>query len=181
MRLEIHGEKLILRNLRPRFTDEVFAAARESRGGEFTRWMPWCHENYELAETELFIEICEQNRELGKEFNFAIFEKAEGEFAGLVSLNQLDAAQKSFNLGYWIRTSKMKRGLAAEAARLLAATAFRDLDLVRIEILAAVENIASRKTAEKAGAKFEGIARRKLNIGGRTHDAAVFSFTSEDF
>lgn len=181
MQFEISGQKVMLRRLRPRFTAAVFEAARESRGGEFTRWMPWCHENYELAETEAFIEICEQNRELGKEYNYAVFDAADDEFAGLVSLNLFDASHKSFNLGYWIRTSRMKRGLAAEATRLLAECAFRELELNRIEIVAAVENAASRKTAEKAGARFEGIARRRLVIGGRVHDAAVFSFTADDF
>jgi ribosomal-protein-serine acetyltransferase len=55
------------------------------------------------------------------------------------------------------------------------------LPVNRIEILAAVENIASRKAAEKAGAFDEGIPRSRLIIGGRIHDAALFSFVRKDF
>jgi RimJ/RimL family protein N-acetyltransferase len=53
--------------------------------------------------------------------------------------------------------------------------------LCRIEIAVAVENFASRKTAEKSGATREGILRQLLSIGGRQHDAVMFSFVREDF
>jgi RimJ/RimL family protein N-acetyltransferase len=49
-------------------------------------------------------------------------------------------------------------------------------DLNRLEIVAAVENIPSQRVAEKAGAIREGIARSRLFLNGRFHDAAVFSF-----
>lgn len=85
------------------------------------------------------------------------------------------------NLGYWVRTGFQSCGIAHTATELLAKTAFEDLDLNRIEIAAAIENIASHKTAEKAGATREGVLRQLLNIGGRQHDAVMFSFVREDF
>ncbi|HQU82875.1 MAG TPA: GNAT family protein [Pyrinomonadaceae bacterium] len=181
MRTEIFGKNIKLRRLEQSFIPQIFEAAYESRGGEFTRWMPWCHENYEISETRSFTIYSEDCWESASEYNFAIFENSSGDFAGMVSINQFNFQHSLVNLGYWIRISKQNRGIAREAARLLAKIVFEDLEINRIEILAAVENLPSRKTAEKAGAKFEGILRKRLMIGERIHDAALFSFVREDF
>jgi RimJ/RimL family protein N-acetyltransferase len=181
MRTEIKTESLILRKYETDFIPLLFEAAIESSGGEFTRWMPWCHENYFLAESENFIKNSIQNWKNKTEYDFAIFDARDENFVGGVSLNLLNQERKSANLGYWVRTGMQKRGIAHTAVRLLAKTGFDDLGLNRIEIAVAVENYASQKTAEKAGAAREGILRQLLSIGGFQHDAVMFSFVREDF
>jgi ribosomal-protein-serine acetyltransferase len=190
MRTEICGEKIILRAYENAFVPLLFEAALESsRSPEFTRWMPWCHAGYTIEESREFVEKTEANwrdREdvwrAGMQFGYAIFDAEADKFLGGVGLNQPSQIHKLYNLGYWVRPSAQKRGVASRATRLLAQTAFEDLaELNRIEILAAVENTASRKAAEKAGARQEGILRKRLNVGGRIHDAAIFSFIREDF
>ncbi len=181
MRSTIEGKKIILRKYEIDFAELLFEAAIESRGGEFTRWMPWCHENYSLKESEAFIKMLCESWGKGTGFGFAIFDRETGKYLGDVSLNNPDLSHKYFNLGYWIRVSAQNRGIMSEAARFLAKTAFEDLDINRIEILAAIENIPSQKAAEKAGAMREGILRKRLIIGGRIHDGVIFSFVKEDF
>lgn len=181
MRSEIFGKTITLRRLEQSFVPAIFEAARESCGGDFTRWMPWCHENYMVAETESFVKYSEKSWEEAAEYNFAIFDISDNKLSGMVSINQFNSQHNLVNLGYWIRVSKQNRGIASEAAKLLARIVFEDLEINRIEILVAVENIPSQKTAEKAGAKREGILRKRLMIGDRTHDGVLFSFISEDF
>ncbi|HEY0657332.1 MAG TPA: GNAT family protein [Pyrinomonadaceae bacterium] len=181
MRSEIKSENLILRRYEINFAPLLYEAAIESRGGEFSRWMPWCHENYTLEESETFIAASIENWKDRAEYDFAIFDAQNGKFAGGVSLNLFNRERGSANLGYWVRTNRQNRGFAHTAARLLAKTGFEDLNLNRIEIAVAVENYASQKTAEKSGATREGILRKLLSIGGVQHDAAMFSFVREDF
>ncbi len=181
MRDEIKSVNLILRKYEIGFAQLLFEAGTESRGGEFSRWMPWCHADYALAESASFIESGEENWRNETEFNFAIFDAKTNEFLGGVGLNQPNEEHKFYNLGYWIRVSKQNKGTASAAARLLAKTAFEDLPLNRLEILVAVENVASQKAAEKSGARREGILRKRLVISDRLHDAVLFSFTREDF
>ena len=50
----------------------------------------------------------------------------------------------------------------------------------RLEILAAVDNIASQRVAEKAGAIREGIMRNRLVIHGKLYDAVMFSLIPGD-
>ena len=181
MRSEIYGDRIILRAYEKSFAPMLFEAAVESQGGEFTRWMPWCHAAYTLAESESFIDMVAANRRDATEFAFAIFDRKTNEFLGGVGLNQPNEAHKFYNLGYWIRVSCQNRGIASEAARILAQAAFEDLPSHRFEILVAAENIPSQKAAEKAGAAREGLLRRRLVIGGRIHDAVIFSFVRADF
>lgn len=181
MRSEIKSDNIILRKYEMSFAPMLFEAAIESRGGEFSRWMLWCHENYAIEESETYIEKVIENRRSETEFGFAIFDASNSQFLGDVSLNAFNNNHKFYNLGYWIRVSQQKRGIASAATRILAQTGFEDLPINRIEILAAIENTASQKVAEKAGATREGVLRNRLLIGGRIHDAAMFSFIREDF
>lgn len=181
MRSEIIGEKIILRKYEIGFAPLLFEAANESKGGEFSRWMPWCHENYSLADSKTFIEKVEANWKNETQFGFAILDAGSDEFLGGTGLNQPNKIHKFYNLGYWIRASRRNRGIVSEAVRLLAKSGFEDLPVNRIEILTAVENVPSQKAAEKAGARREGILRKRLMIGGRNHDAVIFSFVREDF
>lgn len=181
MRSEIKTENLILRKYEIGFAPLLYEAAIESRGGEFTRWMPWCHENYKIADSQTFIESLEEKWQNEEVFGFAIFDAKTNEFLGGTGLNQPSKIHKFYNLGYWVRVLRQNRGISSEATRILAKTAFEDLPINRIEILMAIENIPSRKAAEKSGAKYEGILRNRLVIGDKVHDAAMFSFVREDF
>ena len=181
MRSGIVGEKIILRKYEIGFAPLLFEAANESKGGDFSRWMPWCHENYTISESKTFIESLEEKWHSGKVFGYAIFDRKTNEFLGGTGLNQPSEIHKFYNLGYWIRVSRQNRGVSSEATRVLAKAAFEDLPINRIEILTAVENVPSQKAAEKSGATREGILRKRLIIGDGVHDAVIFSFVREDF
>jgi hypothetical protein len=70
--------------------------------------------------------------------------------------------------------------VATEAAILVAQFGFQELGLRRVEIVTGVENSASRRVAEKASAHFEGILRRRIKLGDRNIDAAMYSLIPED-
>jgi RimJ/RimL family protein N-acetyltransferase len=57
---------------------------------------------------------------------------------------------------------------------------FAALDLNRIECVIAEDNLPSRRLAERAGARFEGICRNRLMLAGRPVDAALYALTPED-
>ncbi|MGI8494783.1 MAG: GNAT family N-acetyltransferase [Pyrinomonadaceae bacterium] len=181
MRNEIKTGGLILRKYEIAFAPLLFEAASESKGGEFTYWMPWCHESYKIEESSAFVEKTVENWKDETQFGYAILDAETERFVGGIGLNQPNKSREIYNLGYWVRVSEQNRGIASEATRILAKTAFEDLPLNRIEILSAIENIPSQKAAEKSGAAREGVLRKRLVIAGRIHDAVLFSFVREDF
>jgi RimJ/RimL family protein N-acetyltransferase len=165
--------RVVLRPLELADVAEVFRAVRESRA-ELSRWMPWCTPDYDHAAVAEHVVKSQAEREAGVSFEFGIF-GADGEFLGNSGINNVNAQDKYANLGYWIRTPRTRRGYATSAAIELARWGFANTDLNRFEIVASVENVPSQRVAERAGAQREGIARQRLVLGGRVHDAVIYS------
>jgi ribosomal-protein-serine acetyltransferase len=172
--------RVLLRPLAPGDRDPLYAAVDESRE-EVGRWMGWCHPDYALEHTEQWITFCERNwaAEDGDR-DFGLFDAKTGEALGGIGINQFNRVQHFANLGYWVRTSRARRGLATDGVRLLARWGFGTLGLARIEIVAQVDNAASRRVAEKAGCTFEGIARSRIAFRDRHVDAALYSLIPGD-
>ncbi len=162
-----------LRRYRPEDAPALHEAAVESQADVFP-FLPWCHPGYTLEEARAYVDGRGPAFAEETAFAFAI-EDAQGRYLGCVELNQIDHGYRRANLGYWVRSSATGRGVAVEAVRQVARFAFRDTLLQRLEIVCAASNARSRRVAEKAGALFEGLARDRLRLHDRQHDAAVFS------
>ena len=176
--LQLTAPGLTLCLWQPSHADALYEAARESIS-TVGRWLPWCHPGYQREDAASWIERCRSGAEGGEPCAFGVFDD-DGILLGGVGLNRFDSQHRSANLGYWIRTQMQSRGVAARAARRLAAFGFDTLGLCRIEIVAALENLASRRCAEKAGARLEGIARHRLIVNGEPVDAAVYGLLPAD-
>ena len=151
----------------------VWDAAIES-GAELLPWMPWFHPGYHLRESRSWLEMQVAAFRMGTSYEFAI-ESDDGRYLGGCGINQSDPLNRRANLGYWVRTSEARRGVATAAAQLAIAWTFKHTDLVRIEIVAAVENVASQRVAERVGAQREGVLRSRLFVRGQFQDAVVYS------
>lgn len=170
---------LLLRPWQPDDAPALHAAVQESLE-TVGRWLPWCHAGYDLDEAQSWIRHCREGWANDEHFAFGVFERANGALLGSVGLNQRNRMHKSASLGYWVRQSRQGQGIARRAARLAARFGFEKLGLVRIEIVALVDNHASRRTAEQAGAQFECIARHRLWVRDEACDAAVYAVVPED-
>ena len=145
---------------------------------EVRPFAPWCHPELTLEEVRAWLEAQVQAFEAGTAFEFAILAE-DGSYLGSCALNQIESANRRANLGYWVRTSAIRRGVATAAIRQMVRWAFENTDLIRLEIIASTKNVASLRTAEKAGAVREGVLRKRLLLHGIAHDAVVFSFIRE--
>lgn len=154
--------------------DALYAAVRESIP-ELMPWLPFAHPDYCIKETRGWLKKCGIDWKNNIAFNFAIANNGDGTIIGGCGLNQLNTNDLVANLGYWVRTSQSAKGVAPAATRLLAGWGFKALKLKRIEILIAVENRKSLRVAEKTGAYREGVLRNRLRLGGKQHDAVLFS------
>ena len=177
--IKLVKDGILLRPYCPEDAAHMYEAVTESVQ-EARKWLPWCHAGYTLEESENWIKLCGENWDKGAAYEFAVFDSRTGRYLGGCGLNHIDPAYKTANLGFWVRTSQTKHGVATTAAVLLVRFGLTELHLNRIEIIAAVENSKSQRVAEKAGAKREGILRNRIPLDGRAHDAVVFSFIPQD-
>jgi len=179
MHVELIEGPLLVRTYREEDTDALYEAARESIT-EVSMWLPWCHKDYSIEESREFVGTRGKAAADGEWYSFGIFEKENGKFMGGVGLNFINRVHQMANLGYWVRTSAVGRGIATSATKLAARFGFEQLGLHRIEIVVAVPNIASQRVAEKVGAVREGLLRKRLLIRGKSQDAVLFSLIPED-
>ena len=179
MNLELTEGPLLIRPYREADAIALYEAVRESVS-EVSLWLPWCNQNYSIEDSREFIGSRDLASQGDEWHSFGIFEK-HGALLGGVGINFINRVHQLANLGYWVRTSATGRGIATTATRLAARFGFEELGLHRIEIVAAVGNVPSQRVAEKAGAKREGVLRKRLLIRGESLDAVLFSLVPEDF
>jgi len=177
--IELTDGFVLLRPYQTSDIDSQYEAARESIP-EMFEWMSWCHPNYSIEESRTYIESHPEMWEKGTAYEFAITDPASGLYLGGCGINRIDNEWKRANLGYWVRTSQTKKGIATASTLLLAQFVFKELKLNRIEIIVEVGNKASQRVADKAGATKEGILRNGLSKYGNPCDAVLFSLIPQD-
>lgn len=164
---------ITLRFPEPNDIGPLFEAVRESIR-ELHPWAPWCPLTYDLPDAARWVEQQPAAREAGTAFEFVILDD-DARILGCCGINQINAGFRLANLGYWVRSSFTRRGVATAAARRTAEWAFRNTALHRLELLVAVENLASQAVATRAGATLEGRLRCRFVVHGRFQDAFVYS------
>jgi ribosomal-protein-serine acetyltransferase len=167
-----------IRPFREDDAEGLFDSVRESMD-DLIRWMPWCHSEYSISEAREWVERQIDAFKARDEFNFAIVADG-GQMAGVCGINAINRENRLANLGYWVRSSQVRRGIATRATRLLADWAFQNTELNRLEILVAIRNHPSLRVAAKAGAVWEGVLRGRLHHRGEMHDAVLFSIVRTD-
>jgi RimJ/RimL family protein N-acetyltransferase len=156
-----------------------FAEAVRESGATLGKWMSWAHAGYTDSDALSWFSHCTQERANGASHEFGIFDAQSGGFVGGCGLNQFNVANGFCNLGYWVRQSWHRRGAASAAIQALSRVAFSELQLGRVEIVVAVDNIPSLALAAKSGALRECLARNRLKVHGKFTDAYVFSLVPE--
>jgi RimJ/RimL family protein N-acetyltransferase len=176
----MHGQEFLLRPFRHVDVPQFVAAVRESMD-TLGVWMPWAHPGYSAHDAQAWFELCAQNLSTGLSCDIGVYSPDGRELYGSVAINQISPDCAMGNLGYWIRRSRQGQGLATRAAIMMACYGFHRMHLMRIEIIAAEHNHASRRVAEKTGALLECIARNRLIIHGAPCRAAIYSLVPESF
>jgi len=159
---------------------EAFASAVRESVATVGPWLPWCHPGYGTKEARAWIGQCAVRLNMAFSYDVGIFSEDGTALLGSVAINQIDHVHNIGNVGYWVRESMQRQGIATRAARAMAQYGFESLNLTRLEIVAAKDNRASRAVAEKLGATFECVARNRLYVRGEPLDAAVYSLIPGD-
>jgi RimJ/RimL family protein N-acetyltransferase len=177
-RVDLAGGSIVCTPLSLDHAEAQLAAILESTDA-LSGTMPWFHPAFSIDEARSWASWCQQAWDEGTHYEFAITEIG-GRYVGACGLGQVNPNLLHANLQYWIRTSATRKGVASTAARLVSQWGLDSLRLMRIEITMPTSNVASLRTAERAGARLEGVLRNQMRWEDRSHDAYVLSFIADD-
>jgi len=114
----------------------------------------------------------------GGRAGFAIL--LDGAFAGLALAPHLDVDAREGELGYVVSPGARGRGVALDALRTLTAWVVDDLGLLRVELRIDAENAGSKRVAERAGYRREGVLRSVHVKQGARADLEIWSRLAGD-
>lgn len=189
----LHGEEVVDRRALPsrvELTDGVVALRRwqPSDAVEVARacddpltaqWLP-VPAPYTLEDGTIYVsQLTPSLWADGERAELAVTDAASGALLGAAGLKLGQRAVGVGEVGYWTAPWARGRGVAGRAAALLAEWGLTELGLSRVELLADVENLASQRTAEKAGFVREGVARAaRPDRDGTARDMVLMSRTA---
>ena len=178
----IVSERLVIRCWEPRDASHLKEAI-DSSLDELRPWMPWARaEPQELSEKVALLRRFRGAFDLGTDFIMGIFDSDERDVVGGTGLHKRRGAD-ALEIGYWIRSSHVGRGLATESSAALTRVAFELCEVDRVEIRVDPANEASLSIPRKLGFVEEGMLRRRLppDEDGVPRDVIVFSLFRDGF
>jgi RimJ/RimL family protein N-acetyltransferase len=143
---------------------------------EITLWLDQVPQPYTLEDARSYIS---GTVGIGQE-TYAVTDAGSGRVLGSIGIGlPVDGVCE---IGYWIRADARGQGATTRALVLLARAALEREEVERVQLRADVENVASRRVAEKAGFRLEGVLRSAhWNARlGRRQDWAMYSLLPVD-
>lgn len=138
---------------------------------KYMTWRP--HQN--VDETLEFLRRCEKAWMEGSAFQWSLWLKADGEFAGLLEARVRGAA---VDVGYALSRRRWRQGLMSEALGSVVRWALAQPEIFRVWATCDVDNVASARVLERVGMHREGILRRWLvhpNVSDTPRDCLCYS------
>lgn len=146
----------------------------------------WKYATTEVAGEENFktyIDTALAARESGKEYPFVVFDKRTGKYAGSTRFYDIQAANRTLQLGYtWYGKKFQGTGLNRHCKFLLLQFAFETLGMLRVEFRADNSNARSIAAMKSIGCVEEGVLRQHMSKpDGTRRDSIVLSILQQEW
>jgi RimJ/RimL family protein N-acetyltransferase len=141
---------------------------------EISRWLDQIPQPYRRDDALAYI------RGIGEQA-FAVADAGTGRVLGSMGVRWNDERDVG-EIGYWTRADARGRGVTSRALVLVVRWALARAGVARLQLRADVENVASRRVAEKAGFRQEGVLRSAhWNARlGRRQDWVMYSLLPDE-
>ncbi len=151
----------------------------ESNRNFLRQWLAFVDNMQTVEQMHNYSKFALQRNAEGLEAGFVIFENDK--LIGRIGINRIVKENKIGEIGYWIIESAQGKGIITQCSQAMLAYGFKNLNLNRIEIKCAVENIKSARVPEKLNFKKEGILRQAENLNGNFVDLFLFSLLKNEW
>ena len=136
---------------------DTLQEAFEETWPEVSRAMPWILPEKEI-EPQLadFLDETERTGRVGRMHHWVLIRPWDEAVLGLLGFDRVTrSAEAEWNLGYWVRSSEQRRGIASRAIE-AALTWIGELESVSIELKVDPNNAAGKRTVERTVRRWKG-------------------------
>jgi RimJ/RimL family protein N-acetyltransferase/nitrite reductase/ring-hydroxylating ferredoxin subunit len=166
--------------LRPFRAEDASAITSACQDPDIQRWVPIIPIPYAEADARRFVLLTLQAWHDGTGYEFAITDAGTGKYVGSIGLH-LGPNPRRHAVGYVVAPEFRGRGIATRALRLVTRWGFEQLGIERLALWTLPGNVASQRVAEKAGFRYEALARNwEEDRDDCPIDAIMFAMTPED-
>ncbi|MFZ5928101.1 MAG: GNAT family N-acetyltransferase [Acidobacteriota bacterium] len=158
--------------------EAIFSLVCANRG-HLGQWLPWVESTQAAGDTRRFLQQVAANREEGRTAAYSL--RLRGALAGLAGLHDIDPANGTAQIGYWLAKQYEGQGWMTRAVRALLGMAFDGLGLERIEIRCAAGNTRSQAIPRRLGFTYEGTLRSAQQLAGGRTDLRVYSLLRKEW
>ncbi len=179
---QIETERLVIRCYEPRDAP-LLKESVDSSLEHLQAWMPWAHDEPQTVEQKLELtKLFRSDFDTKENFTYGIFAADESELLGGTGLHGR-IGPGGLEIGYWIRASATRQGIATESSAALTRVGFEVCRADRIEIRIEPRNEASFGIPRKLGFVEEATLRRRLpsQEGEPLRDVTILTMFREDF
>jgi ribosomal-protein-serine acetyltransferase len=157
---------------------DALAAVIAANRPYLARWLPWASGND--RDTSLAF-IRATRRQIADNDGLQTVITVHDLPVGMIGFHAVDWTHRTTSLGYWISQGHQGRGIVTTAARALIDHAYRAWRLNRVEIRTGVENLRSRRIAERLGFREEGRLLQAERVGDRWVDHVLYAMLAADW
>jgi ribosomal-protein-serine acetyltransferase len=171
------GDGLVLHEATADDAPEVYAAVDGARD-RLREWLPWVDATDSLDVQRDFLASSAVANDVGSALNLT--PRQDGDVAGQLGL-RIDARHATAEVGYWLASEYVGRGLMTRSVAALIGLAFGPLGLHRVQLNAATGNLRSRAIAERLGMRHEGTLRDAELLARGHVDLEVYAVLSTEW
>jgi len=173
-------ERLSLRMFHVGDAQELFDLTMDSKE-ELKEWLGWLDYIETVDDTKQNIEARVKGMQEtgGLPKSFALL--YDNQIAGTIGYNDIDRGIRCGTVGYWLGRSYQGNGLMTRALQTIVDYGFESLQLDKIEIRVATDNVKSRALPERLGFQQEGTLRQAEWLYDRYVDHVVYGLLREEW
>lgn len=158
---------------------EAFASAVNASLDTLHPWLVWAHAGFTPAEARQWFSLTHMLRNKGEANELGLFAR-DGRLLGGAGLRYSRDLPDRCSIGYWVRSSEQRQGIASYAVRYLLELAWQSPERNVVEILAVEDNQASRSVAARCGADFKGIKYGLIVLDSGPANTAIYHFHRQE-
>ncbi|MDA1280008.1 MAG: GNAT family protein [Chloroflexi bacterium] len=164
----------------PGFVDatRLFGVIDKNRD-HLNEWLTWVEMT--LSADDIVAKFDSWTSQELAESSFHFIIEYQGELVGVVKSDRLNERENLAELGYWLASDMMGRGIMTRSCRSLIQWLFVERSVNRIESSAARPNVRSRAIPERLGFTLEGYLRDCTLVHGKFYDTAVCSLLASEY